>query len=630
MNLRAGVPGLKLIPPIGKQDANPAGEISLPLSFSEKFSPFVQPAIQYLLRWPELNQLYTRVSHPDNQGQIWASILRSLNVMYEVSSEDLANVPKSGPLVVVANHPYGGIEGVMLAALLCSVRRDVKVLANQVLWSFPALRESLIPVDPFGEHSSKLFNIRGLKAAIQWLRQGGALVIFPAGEVAHFDVNQFEIADPHWHDAVSALVRKTSAATLPVFFDGSNGPFFHLLGMVHPLLRTMMLPSELLNKKNQAFKVRIGRPISHLRLREFVDDAESTRYLRWRTYLLGCREKTYPHPKLSWYSKTSRRKAVVQSTPSESKFMEKEINNLPAEQILLDNGGDAVVVARAAQMPHVLQEIGRLREIAFRAVGEGTGREKDLDSYDEYYDHLFLWRRADGQILGAYRLGLTERIVADRGKRGLYTSTLFDYEDRFFRRLGPSLELGRSFVRLEYQGTLNTLPLLWRGIGQYLLQHPECKTLFGPVSISNAYHPISQRMMVSYLHQNHQTLEISRLLKPKTPFKTSRLHPRNPQPLCFDVKNVEELSALISEIETDRKRVPILLKHYLKLGGKVVGFNVDRDFSHVLDGLIVVDLTQTDRRILERVLGPDGAQRFLAHHAIGASSSEPPESPAAA
>ncbi len=294
----------------------------------------------------------------------------------------------------------------------------------------------------------------------------------------------------------------------------------------------------------------------------------------------------------------------------------------------MDTREERVVVGRAEQIPHALQEIGRLREVAFRAAGEGTGKVRDLDSFDDYYNHLFLWRKSDRQILGAYRIGLTDGILAEHGKRGLYTSTLFEFHDRFFRFLGPSLELGRSFVRVESQGSLNTLPLLWRGIGQFLLRRPQCKTLFGPVSISNAYHPVSQNMMVDYLRHHHRTLAMSDLLKPRKPFRTSWLYARNSRPLCSDVRDVEELSELISEIETDRKRIPILLKHYLKLGGKVVGFNVDRNFSHALDGLIVVDLTHTNRRILERFLGAEGAERFLNYHRAN-TTSVPPESPAA-
>jgi putative hemolysin len=286
---------------------------------------------------------------------------------------------------------------------------------------------------------------------------------------------------------------------------------------------------------------------------------------------------------------------------------------LRPDQKLIECGHDAVYLAEAQQIPLILQEIGRLREITFRSVGEGTGKAIDLDPYDAYYLHLFAWSSNQHQIVGAYRLGRTDEILARYGKRGLYTSSLFDYQDEFFARIGPALELGRSFVRMECQGALSALPLLWKGIGRFVLRYPQYKILFGPVSISNTYNPASQRMMISYLRQNHLTKEISGLLKPKTPVK--RPFPLSkPEPLCVNVRDVEELSELISEIEADGKRVPILLKHYLKLGGQIVGFNVDSQFSNVVDGLIIVDLTRTERRILERFVEPEGARQFLAYH----------------
>ncbi|MFZ0963433.1 MAG: GNAT family N-acyltransferase [Terriglobia bacterium] len=621
----------RMIPPPDDQNENDATEISLPKAFAEKIAPFAQPAVQHLLRWRELNDLYTCVNQPEREDQIWERILRSLNVAYKVSPEDLANIPARGSLVVVANHPYGGIEGVILAALLRSVRSDVKVMANLVLCSFPGLRPSLIPVDPFGTQAAAVSNIRGLKAAIEWVRTGGALAVFPAGEVAHVDMNQWAITDPAWHEAVAAIIRRTSAAAIPVFFNGSNGPLFQLLGMVHPLVRTVMLPSELLNKRNHVFEVRVGHPLSSRKLSTFPNDAEMTAYLRWRTYLLGHRKESGKAPG-SWAGliKTARRAPPSVLSQPECGPLEREIQNLPSDQILLESGDDAAILAKAHQVPRIMREIGRLREIAFRSVGEGTGKEIDLDQFDSYYDHLFVWKKTQQQIVGAYRLGMTDAILKKYGKKGLYTSTLFDFQDGFFNRIGPALELGRSFVRLECQGCMNTLPLLWKGIGRFVLRNPQCKILFGPVSISNNYHPLSQNMMVTYFQQNHLTEELSHLLKPRAPFKPSRIHPPNPAPVCFKVKDVEELSELISEIEADRKQVPILLKHYLKLGGRIVGFNVDGHFSHVLDGLIVVDLTKTERRILERFVAPEGARRFLAYHHCDSPSAEPAESPAAA
>jgi putative hemolysin len=620
----------KVILPPGRQDESSGFGISLPKTFAGRIAPFAQPAIEHILRWHELKELYACVNQSVGEGHIWERILRSLNVAYEVSPEDLAHIPTHGPLVVVANHPFGGIEGVILAALLHTVRCDVKVMANLILCSFPELRQSLIPVDPFGKVTSAAYNIRGLKAAIKWVRKGGALAVFPAGEVAHVDMNQLAITDPAWHEAVAAIIRRTSAAAIPVYFAGRNGPLFQLMGMVHPLLRTVMLPSELLNKRNRVFKVRIGHSLPHPRLSAFPDDVEMTAYLRWRTYLLGHRRDSRRAPVRRVGLKADQRAAPSVFAQPECNQMEREIQHLPPDQIFLESGDDLVILARAQQVPGVMREIGRLREIAFREVGEGAGKEIDLDEFDSYYDHLFVWRKSQREIVGAYRLGMTDSILRKFGKKGLYTSTLFDFQNGFFSRIGPALELGRSFVRLQCQGTSNALPLLWKGIGQFVLRNPQCKILFGPVSISSNYNPISQHMMVTYLQQNHLTQEISRLLKPKAPFKPSRIYPRNPAPVCFKVKDLEELSELISDIETDRKRVPMLLKHYLRLGGKIAGFNVDSNFSNVLDGLIVVDLTKTERRILERFVAPEGARRFLAYHECGSPPNGPVESPIAA
>jgi putative hemolysin len=423
------------------QDEHSQLEVWLPKTFAGKIAPFARPAIDRLLRRQELNELYDCVNRPRADGRIWERILRSLNVGYEVSPDEFAQIPSSGPLVVVANHPYGGIEGVILAALLESVRRDVKVMANLVLCSFPILRDSLIPVDPFGKAAAASCNIRGLRAAIEWVRKGGALAVFPAGEVAHVDVSQRAVTDPAWHDAVAAIIRRSGAATIPVYFAGSNGAMFRLLGMVHGLLRTVMLPSELLNKRNRVFRVRVGHSLSPARLSAFATDAEMTAYLRWRTYLLAQRKDLT--------DASSRRRpriailptAPAQAAPLERGEMESQIRGLPPDQILLESGEDSVVLAKAHQVPAVMHEIGRLREIAFRSVGEGTGREIDLDEYDSYYDHLFVWNTSRREIVGAYRLGATDWIPQNYGKQGLYTSTLFDFQDGFFRRIGPTLEL---------------------------------------------------------------------------------------------------------------------------------------------------------------------------------------------
>lgn len=288
--------------------------------------------------------------------------------------------------------------------------------------------------------------------------------------------------------------------------------------------------------------------------------------------------------------------------------------NPPRNQLLLKSGDYAVVLAEARQIPHVLREIGRLREITFRHSGEGTGNAIDLDRYDGYYLHLFVWHQQKHEVVGAYRLGKTDEIVSKFGTGGLYTHSLFRYRCVLLDLVGPALELGRSFVRPEYQKSYSPLLLLWKGIGQFLVQHPHYKSLFGTVSIPNDYQRSSRRLMISYLQTNCYLPNLARLVKARTPARGRWLSPWGERSISHLIRDIDDVSSLVADIETTHKGIPALLRHYVKLGGRLLGFNVDRRFSHVLDGLILIDLTLTDARTLERYMGKDGAAAFFAHH----------------
>jgi hypothetical protein len=269
----------------------------------------------------------------------------------------------------------------------------------------------------------------------------------------------------------------------------------------------------------------------------------------------------------------------------------------------------------AREVPNVVREIGRLREIVFREVGEGAGRAIDLDAFDGHYLHLFLWNAAQREIAGAYRLGPTPDILPRHGIRGLYTSTLFRYRQDFFARLGPAIELGRSFVRPEYQKQYAPLLLLWKGIGRYVASRPECATLFGAASISNDYHPVSRRLMVGFL-EGRRKEELVGMVAPRRAYRPPARLFRLTDAIPRVPAGMDELSALIADLEGDGKGVPILIKQYLKTGGKLLGCNVDRDFSNALDALILVDLRDLSPALLERYLGKPGAGVFSAWHAL--------------
>ena len=300
-------------------------------------------------------------------------------------------------------------------------------------------------------------------------------------------------------------------------------------------------------------------------------------------------------------------------------LLKAEIEALPAEQHLIISGQFLVCCAHAEQFPWCLQEIGRLREMTFRAAGEGTGKASDVDHFDAYYLHLFVWDTKSGAIVGAYRLGVADEIVARYGKPGLYTQSLFSYGDRALEAMNPAIELGRSFVRAEYQRSFAPLMLLWRGIGRFIVQHPQYAILFGAVSISNDYEPASRRLIVDFLSANNIEKNLARHVKPRRPFRHSAT-PGYDRAEFAALNDIEDVSRMVRQIERDNKGVPILLKQYLKLGGRLLAFNADKHFNDALDGLIMVDLRASDPRVLARYMGEEGATAFLSRHGIGAHS----------
>lgn len=547
-------------------------------------------------------------------GEIFGRLLDALDITTGISQSDLSRIPVSGPVVVVANHPFGMMEGIILGHLLSSVRSDLKIMSNYLLGAAGEIRDMLILVDPFGEENASLSNLRGMRESIRWLESGGMLVIFPAGEVSHLDLRRAAVTDPEWKLSVAGIIRKTGAAVLPVHFKGANGPLFQFLGLVHPGLRTLMLPQALLNKTGRKIELRIGNAIPGERLRDFHSDKEMLDYLRMRTYIMESMEKDRRQPRFFSVAPFMGRAGGFERIipPVDADALAREISFLPAESMLLEHGEFQVFCAEAWQMPMTLREIGRLRELTFRQTQEGTGRALDTDVFDRHYLHLFLWDRRRSEIAGAYRMGRTDRISGLNGKKELYTKTLFRYDCKFLNAIGSALELGRSFVSPGYQKSFSPLLLLWKGIGHYVAKNPGYKVLFGPVSISRAYQALSKELMVGFLKKNHYKEKLSRLISARTPIQEN---------ICANwcangliARSIEELSLMISEIEPDGKDIPVLLKQYLKLGGKLLGFNLDRRFSDVLDGLILVNLAEVDPRILQKYMGKKGAETFLAFH----------------
>lgn len=579
------------------------------------FSALSRP-LSRILRLDSLNAAYTAVTRHGASDNFLDNLLDYLRVSYSVDDLGLSRIPASGPVLVVANHPFGAIEGVILASLLRKVRPDSCLMANYLLGLIPEMRPYLRLVDPFGTDASAKKNIGPLKDCLRWLKDGHMLGVFPAGEVAALDLRQRRVAEPAWSPTVARMARVAKASVLPIHFQGGNGLLFNLAGLVHPRLRTALLPHEMLNKRDRTVSIRVGGLIPPEHLADLGDDRQVIDYLRFRTFALGD-----PKPRRLLPAPRPRRLPAVPASqapladPMDPALLRREVEALAPEQILVESGAFAVFHHSREQAPALFLEIARLREKTFRAVGEGTGAPLDQDRFDDHYVHLTLWNRDAGEVVGGYRLGRTDEIISRLGPHGLYTSTLFTYKKSLLDQIDPALELGRSFVREEYQKSYSSLLLLWKGIGQYVLRNPRYKTLFGPVSISNDYRSVSREIMVRCLKEHSSLPALSRLVKPKTPPKLKFLKKMGLSSLPLSaIKDLEAMTSLISGIEADNKGIPVLLRQYLRLGGKILAFNVDAEFSDCLDGLILVDLAQTDLKVLGRYMGRQEALAFQALH----------------
>jgi len=584
----------------------------LTLSKIPTLNKALESALEKITGLHQLDQLYLQLPPAENDIHFLKMTLDLLKIDWHILDNEPSYIPAKGPTIVVANHPFGTLEGILMAYILRQYRSDVKIMANYFLQRIPEISDIFIGVDPFGGQTANANNLKPMRQAIQWLKQGGLLLIFPAGEVSHRKWFQKEITDPQWSNTVARLIKITQATVTPVYFHGRNSGLFQWLGLVHPRLRTLMLFRELLNKQKSAVTIRIGKTISYSKLESFDNESELLRYLRIRTYMLKDAEMAKSSEKKYGQTKNlSAAEPICAAAPDS--LISAEIAALPQHQLLTQSGNMQVFYATAKQIPWLLQEIGRLREITFRETGEGTGKSLDLDLFDEYYHHLFVWSTAKQEIVGAYRLGLADQIVDQFGIKGLYTRTLFKYKRQLLESLYPSIELGRSFVRREYQKNFVPLMLLWKGIGQFIAQNPHYRFLFGPVSISSEYETVSQQLLVDFLKNNNFHQQLARHVKPRNPFRNAIKSTWSSNDFTV-VNDIEQISDILTQFEKDQKGVPVLLKQYLKLGGTLLGFNVDHDFNNALDGLIMVDLVKTDAKVLNKYLGVEQTQAFLNFH----------------
>lgn len=559
--------------------------------------PGLASLLMELMKLNDVNETFARARHLGGVAFV-DKILQILGIKIEFNADELKNIPAEGAFIAIANHPYGGIEGLVLLKILCTIRPDSRLMANFLLKKIPNLSDYFIAVNPFEdvEHSS---SISGIKNTVQLLNDGIPVGIFPAGEVSSYKIETQQITDKLWHPVIGKLIYKANVPVVPVYFHGNNGLLFNLLGFIHPALRTAKLPSELFNKQGHTIRLRIGKPILPSNFPYQNNTSKLLNYLRAKTYALGTgleNEKKIFDPRNLFKIKKTPSQIVP---PVALENLQDDISKLADYKIWTEKQYE-VYISPTSGIPNIIKEIGRLRETTFREVGEGTNKTTDLDEYDIYYHHLFIWDTDAKMVIGAYRVGKGDDIFYAMGKRGFYTAELFKIKDQFYPVLRQGLELGRSWIRKEYQQKPLPLFLLWKGILKYLINNPQYRYLIGPVSISNNFSKFSKSLIVDYISRNHFDHELAQYVKPRKQFKLdfSKIDTRT---LLESKKSLKDLDSLISDIEVTHMKVPVMLRQYIALNAKIICFNIDPKFSDSLDGFLVLDLKNVPGEMLDKL-----------------------------
>ena len=555
-----------------------------------------------MLGMHQINKIYRNIEQNHGLDFIDA-VIEQLNISFDIPDEDLKRIPETGPFITVSNHPLGGLDGVLLLKIMLQKRKDYKVLSSFILKNLPQLDDYVINIHADDKVKS------GLKNALTHLAEGHGLGLFPAGEVSTYKNGKL-VVDKTWDKQVLKLLYKAQVPIIPVYFHGRNSRLFYLLSRLHPVLRTAKLPSEAISDMKKNIKVRIGKPITPKIQAGFADHNMLGEFIRKKTYILA---KTFEKNslkdkiKLPVSKQQSRLKPVI-SPVSVDKLIA-EIDNLnQIDAKLFDKKEYVAYLADAKDIPNLLREIGRLREITFRAVGEGTGKELDLDKYDKYYKHLILWDQDQNQLVGAYRMGLGRDIFEKYGIKGFYLSELFTFDPELYEMMSRSIEMGRAFIEKSYQQKPFPLFLLWRGIVHTTLRYPDHEYLIGPVSISDKFSHFSKSLIIEFMRSYFYDAYTAQFVRPNKAFKV-KLKPED-RAFIFDNAgdNLNKFDKLIDELEPQNLKVPVLLKKYIKQNARLIAFNVDPAFNNAIDGLMYIKISDLPEETVKPVLEEFEAQ----------------------
>ena len=562
---------------------------------------FLGWSLMKVLKISTANKIYDRNKHLGDL-EFLNALLDEFKIKFEIPEEDLKRLPKSGAYITISNHPLGGIDGILLLKLMLEQRPDFKIIANFLLHRIEPLKPYVMPVNPFENKKDVKSSIAGFKSAISHLRDGHPLGVFPAGEVSTYKDDKL-IIDKPWEEAAMKLIKKAEVPVVPIYFHAKNSRLFYQLSRLSDTLRTAKLPSELLTQKHRVIKVRIGNPIKVAAQKEHESLADFTEFLRKKTYMLANSfEKNSLLKDIPQKLKVTKEpKKIV--TEISSDLIEDEILRLrEKDRRLLQSKNYEVYLAPAQEIPNILREIGRLREITFRAIGEGTNEAIDLDKFDRYYYHMFLWDNKENTLAGAYRMGLGSKIYKEYGIDGFYLQDLFRFEPELHKMMSESIEMGRAFITKEYQQKPMPLFLLWKGIVHTTLRFPEHKYLIGGVSISNQFSNFSKSLMIEFMKSHYYDPYVAQYIRPKKEWKV-KLKDADKE-FVFDESKADlnKFDKLIEEVEPGSLRLPVLIKKYIKQNAKVIAFNVDPLFNNAIDGLMYIRISDLPESTVKPVM----------------------------
>jgi len=553
-----------------------------------------------VLKISTLNKIYDRNKHLEDLAFL-NGILDEMEIKFEIPEEDLKRLPKDGAYITISNHPLGGIDGILLLKLMLEREPNFKIIANFLLHRIVPMKKYIMPVNPFENHKDAKSSVIGIKETLRHLSDGKPLGIFPAGEVSTYKDGKL-VVDRPWEEGALKLIRKAKVPVVPIYFHAKNSKLFYWLSKIDDTLRTAKLPSELLTQKDRVIKVRIGKPISVSEQNEIESFEEYSEFLRKKTYMLANPfEKDTKLIDTASLKITKAPKKIV--TPAnESKIIDEVQALRNSDARFLQSKNYEVFFASAKQIPNIIHELGRLREITFREVGEGTNESIDLDQYDQYYHHMFLWDDETKKIAGAYRMGLGSEIYPKYGIEGFYLTDLFRFEPELHDMMHKSIEMGRAFIIKEYQQKPMPLFLLWKGIIHTTLRHPEHKYLVGGVSISNQFSDFSKSLMIEFMKSNYYDPYIAQYIHPKKAYKV-KLKDAD-KDFIFDEaeSDLNKFDKIIDELEPGNLRLPVLIKKYIKQNARVVAFNVDPLFNNAIDGLMYIRIADIPESTMKPVI----------------------------